>query len=130
MKYMRLLLLSASIMLVACTGGRVKPKPEGYYLPAATVGKPYHQVIELYDSIRGFTTLDTWPENPGLEWRFGDTESTTIEISGIPKNNRDKEIKVGIWGGSYRGMFDGDLSFYKEYMIKLMPEDRTPPAKP
>ncbi|MDF7675724.1 hypothetical protein PT286_03115 [Neisseriaceae bacterium ESL0693] len=140
MFHIRVLVLLGCFMLAACKN-TVGFEPKNYYLPEATVGKPYRQVIHLYPSgpLR-HVSVGTWPEEAGLDWQYSRTDSkywrenrevkgNAIEITGIPADNPQKEIKIGVWGHTMGTMWPGTES-YKEYMIKLAPDKAKSIAKP
>lgn len=126
------------IILTGCGMNRVEIKPDIYYLPKATIGQPYRYVIYTSGNIMDISMV-TWPEDTtGLVWHYSQADSTywdkdnkqgnAIEITGIPKDNPDKEIKVAFFGGSFGTNFPGE-DFYKEYMIKLIPATNTSSIK-
>lgn len=136
MKYLNILL--TMLILTGCGFNSVDIKPDIYYLPKATIGQPYRYVIHTSGNIM-YISMATWPEDTtGLDWHYSQADSTywdknskqgdAIEITGIPKDNLDKEIKIAFLGNSFGTNFPGQ-DFYKEYIIKLVPTTQTPPAK-
>lgn len=124
------LLLSIFLLLTSCSN-KIELKPEGYYLHEATIGKPYRQVVYLRGNAKvTYIDMGTWPEDStGLTWRFSKADSSywdentkqgdAIEITGIPNDNPQKEIKIVFRGSCLGTMFPGE-DLYKEYMIKLV----------
>lgn len=126
-------------MLAACKN-TVGIEPKDYYLPDATIGKPYRQVIYLYGAQPDSIILSTWPDNTKLDWQFSRKDSSfwneyrgghgdAIEINFMPVNNTSKEIKIGIWATAYSTMLLG-AEAYKEYVIRLVPDSAKLVTKP
>lgn len=137
--FFKTLILLISFMFTACSN-TVSFEPKSYYLPEATIGKPYRQVIHLHTSSAvTAVNINTWPDDAGLDWQYSrvdssywddndDVKGNAIEIIGIPTDNPQKEIKIGVWGSALANMWPGTQS-YKEYIIKLIPDSAKPIVK-
>ncbi|MDF7675725.1 hypothetical protein PT286_03120 [Neisseriaceae bacterium ESL0693] len=130
---MKKLILLLSLVLSACV---TRIEPENDELPAAQVGQPYHQRIQLHGSIPRSIWVGIRPSDHGLHYRFlysnpnkkvTSNRGDIIEISGIPNDQNEKFITVYVSGYGYQGRQDSKERFGKEYYIKLIPDKNHPP---
>lgn len=109
---------------------------DNIYLPPATMGKPYHQIIHIYGSIPRSIWPGIYTKDSGLKTRIlwsdpnkkvVSNRGDIVEISGIPKKREGHEtdksyIYTGIVAYGHQGKFDNDERADKDYVIELLPE--------
>lgn len=133
--------LTACVTRIEAENEYQLPDSEAYYLPSATIGKPYRQIIHIHGSVPRTIWVSINPDNNGLQFRYlwSDPAKTVvsnrgdmIEISGIPgKENAgssDEDILVAtIESYGHQDRSDNDLQAKKKYYIKLIPQKKPKP---
>jgi hypothetical protein len=95
--------LASLVLLAACSQPALTFAPEK--LPDATVGQPYHVVIEVSGGKTPVANISAAPLPPGLTLTYANKHDETASIDGTPTEAGRTSITVEAWcyGTNRRG---------------------------